>query len=83
MLLLEVKLTGDKYESRSDGGKQDPARYGRKPSKSPKSYQNGSRVTEVGGNEARGCSRLSKTLRVGKPPRKIGIPKQIQMTCSR
>lgn len=54
MLLLEVKLTGDKYESRSDGGKQDPARYGRKPSKSPKSYQNGSRVTEVGGNEARG-----------------------------
>lgn len=69
MLLFDIKLTGDKYESRNDGGKQDPARYGRNPSKSPKSYQNGSRVTADGGNEARGFNRLSKQLRAGKPPR--------------
>lgn len=52
------RLTGDKYDSRKYGGKLDVASNGR----SPKSYQNGSRVTADGGNEARGFKRLSKLL---------------------
>lgn len=55
------RFTGDKYESRKYGGKSDVAWYGRSP-KSPKSYQNGSRVTADGGNEARGFNILSKQL---------------------
>lgn len=55
------RLTGDKYELRKNGGKSDVAWYGRSP-KSPKSYQNGSRVTADSGNEARGFNILSKQL---------------------
>lgn len=57
------RFTGDKYDSRKCGGKSDGTWNGRSPNpKSPKSYQNGSRVTADGGNEARGFKRLSKLL---------------------
>lgn len=53
--------TGDKYDSRKNGGHSEVARKGRSPM-SPKSYQNGSRVMADGGNDARGFMMLSKLL---------------------
>lgn len=56
-----LRLIGERYESRKNGGNSDVARNGRSP-KSPKSYQNGSRVIAEGGKEARGFKILSKLL---------------------
>lgn len=76
-----LRLIGDKYDSRQKDGKLGRGRGSN--GRSPRSYQNGSLViAESGKDDPRGLSMLFKLFQRGQPPRKIGSPKEINIFIS-